>query len=129
MSRTLYGNGAIVYRYVFDHAFSFKGWGKFDFCEGHVCHGEEIPYVFHSADRSGFNFTPDEERLSDEMIGRWTNFAYTADPNIGPHSVGTTWPNYDTRSNVLKFSTPNSTVVKNYLKEKCDFWDALGYSA
>ncbi|WAR06075.1 D2-like protein [Mya arenaria] len=122
-------NRDILTRYVFNHAFSFPGWGKFSYCEGHVCHGEEIAYVFHSADRSGFDFSADEERLSDELIAYWTNFAYTSDPNSGPHKINISWPTYDSNSTMLQFQTPKSASIQNYLKNKCDFWDSIGYSA
>lgn len=129
MSRYLVDHGRTVFRYVFDHAFSFDGWGKFSYCEGHVCHGEEIAYVFHSADRSGFNFDPDEEVLSDQMIYYWANFAYTSDPNKGPHSVKVSWPQYSSKDEILKIQTPESISNVNYLKEFCDFWDTIGYKA
>lgn len=129
MSRNFVRHGQNVFRYVFDHAFSFNGWGKFSYCEGHVCHGEEIAYVFHSADQSGFNFDSDEEVLSDQLIYYWTNFAYTSDPNKGPHGVKSPWPQYDTKSKILKIQTPQSKTVANYMKEVCDLWDTIGYKA
>ena len=129
MSRHFVNQGQNVFRYVFDHAFSFQGWGNFTFCEGHVCHGEEIAYVFHSADQSGFNFNADEEVLSDQMIYYWSNFAYTSDPNKGPHSVKAPWPLYGTEDQVLKIQTPASQHDQYYRKKQCDFWDTIGYKA
>ena len=120
-----------VYRYVFDHVFSFDGWGKFHCCDKHVCHGEEIPFVFHSADQSGFNFDKDEELLSDSIVKYWTNFAYTSDPNKGPHTVKLVWPLYNpTKASVIRFKTPESEIMTSpYRKDFCDYWDAIGYIA
>ena len=120
-----------VFRYVFDHSFSFDGWGKFTFCEKHVCHGEEIPFVFHSADQSGLNFNKDEEVLSDSMVYYWSNFAYSSNPNKGPHTVKLTWPMYDpTLPSVIRFKAPSSEIMTSpYRKEFCDFWDTIGYVA
>lgn len=129
MSRNFYKNGQNVFRFEFDQSFSFNGWGNFSYCEGHVCHGEEIVYVFHSADQSGFNFNQEEEILSNQMIAYWTNFAYTSDPNKGPHSVNLQWPLYDSASKMIKFKAPNNTVIDNYLEKYCDFWDSIGYKA
>ncbi|XP_060556303.1 crystal protein-like [Ruditapes philippinarum] len=129
MSRHFYKNGQNVFRFEFNQSFSFNGWGNFSYCEGHVCHGEEIVYVFHSADQSGFNFNHEEEILSDQMIGYWTNFAYTSDPNKGPHSVSLQWPLYDSASKIIKFKAPSNTVIDNYLEKYCDFWDTIGYKA
>lgn len=129
MSRHFVEQGKNVFRYVFDHAFSFDGWGNFSYCEGHVCHGEEIVYVFHTADQSGFNFNSDEETLSEQLIYYWTNFAYTSDPNKGPHAVRTQWPQYSNQDQILKIQTPESKAEVNYMKEFCDFWDSIGYKA
>lgn len=132
VSQNLITHGeASVYRYVFDHAFSFDGWGNFTYCEGHVCHGEEIAFVFHSADQSGYNFDKDEEVLSDSMIYYWTNFAYSSDPNKGPHSVKLRWPKYDTnKPSVIRFKTPENEIIPSpYRKEFCDYWDSIGYIA
>lgn len=38
-----------VYLYQFDHVMSFgnAAWGpNFTFCDGHVCHGSELPFLF-----------------------------------------------------------------------------------
>lgn len=120
-----------VYRYIFDHAFSFHGWGKFHCCDTHVCHGEEIPFVFHSADQSGYNFDKNEKVLSDIMVKYWSNFAYSSDPNKGPHTVKLTWPKYDpTMAPVIRFKAPGSEVMTEpYRKDFCDYWDTIGYVA
>ncbi|ESO87838.1 hypothetical protein LOTGIDRAFT_72137, partial [Lottia gigantea] len=81
-SRTMvkYGN-ANTWLYLWDHAFSFPGWGNITFCEGHVCHGSEIPFVYQTASLAGFKYTPEELILSDLIIQYWTNFAKYGDPN------------------------------------------------
>jgi hypothetical protein len=36
-----------AFMYRFNHSWSFNGWGpRYPFCEGHVCHGSELPFVF-----------------------------------------------------------------------------------
>lgn len=129
MSRNLMMHKSDVFRYVFNHTFSFQGWGNFSFCEGHVCHGEEIAYVFHSANQPGFNFDQEEEVLSNQMISYWTNFAYTSDPNKGPNSVDVIWPAYDGASESMIIQTPKFEPRKDFLKNYCDFWDSIGYKA
>ncbi|HJX12052.1 MAG TPA: carboxylesterase family protein [Dehalococcoidales bacterium] len=42
-------------------------------------HGEEIPYVFGHADGQGYDAT--DRRLSGAMMGGWTQFARTGNPN------------------------------------------------
>ncbi|XP_055891509.1 neuroligin 4-like [Biomphalaria glabrata] len=84
LTRTLLGQGmGDIWMYLWDHAFSFPGWGPVTFCEGRVCHGTEIVYVFHTAAKGNFTFTKEEELLSSSIMQYWTNFAWTGDPNIG----------------------------------------------
>ncbi|CAL1541999.1 unnamed protein product [Lymnaea stagnalis] len=82
LTRTLLGQGeADIWMYLWDHAFSFPGWGNVTFCEDRVCHGTEIVYEFHTAYKGNFTMTPEEEVLSTDLITYWTNFAWTGDPN------------------------------------------------
>lgn len=122
-------NGGRVWTYVYDHAFSFPGWGRFSFCEGHVCHGSEIPFVFQSAKIGNFTMTPDELKLSNSLITYWSNFAKTGDPNRGA-PVTLQWPAFKSDSlwPQMFFATPKNSVKSSYRKEFCDFWDSLGYT-
>lgn len=60
-----------------------------------AAHSFEVPYVFGNLSKAGFSaadYGPADRALSDLMIGYWTNFAKTGDPN----GVGLPrWPNYD----------------------------------
>jgi carboxylesterase type B len=66
------------YSYVFGFPFDFDGWGSWTFCNGHVFHGGELPYLFQSA---WGNFTDVRRRVSLSMATYWTNFAKSQDPN------------------------------------------------
>ncbi|KAL5022719.1 hypothetical protein ScPMuIL_001874 [Solemya velum] len=118
-----------VWMYLFNHALSFPGWGpNLTFCEGHVCHGAEIPYVFQTAGLGGFQYTPDEIILSDLLIKYFTNFASNLDPNIG-QNIELKWPKYGEGGiwPLVEFKTPASTLTTNYIEADCNFWDAIGY--
>lgn len=71
-----------VWLYVWDHAFSFPGWGPVAECEGRVCHGSELVYVFHSEWAGNYTFTHDEQVLSGLIMDFWTNFAKSGNPNF-----------------------------------------------
>jgi hypothetical protein len=44
-----------IYIYYYDHPLSFPGWGaNFSYCNGHVCHGSELPVLYNSATSYGF---------------------------------------------------------------------------
>lgn len=45
-------------------------------------HSDDIEYVFGTLDtRPGWEVRPEDRKLSDQMMGYWTNFAKTGDPN------------------------------------------------
>jgi para-nitrobenzyl esterase len=56
-------------------------------------HSDDIEYVFGTLDtRPGWTVRPEDRTLSDQMMGYWTNFAKTGDPNGAGLPV---WPKYD----------------------------------
>lgn len=118
-----------IYLYQFDHVLSFDAWGPdYAECVGHVCHGAELPFVFHSADEGGwFHFDAAEVKLSYQMMDYWTNFGRTGDPNNGTNAVTLQWPAYNPTSDQnMEFSVPNF-VNTGLRKEYCDYFDKIGY--
>lgn len=135
-------NTTDVWLYLYDHAFSFPGWEPhFNFCQGHVCHGSDMPLVFQTASYAGFQFTQEELILSDDLITYFTNFAKSGNPNspgVGKHSRPTkrqeqivNWPNYNSDNGwpLMRFMTPNSKLDPDFNAPYCDFWDRVGYKA
>lgn len=116
-----------TYLYVFDHATVARGsWGNSTFCEGHVCHAEELGYVFQN--QIVGNKTRDEEVLSEVMEMYWTNFAHTMNPNEGWRNPRFNWPQYSPEeSSIMYFKTPQSNTVVQYRPQQCTFWDKFGY--
>ncbi len=92
---------APVYRYRFDLAAppsDMHPEGKY------AWHSDELEYVFGTLDvRGGAKWRPQDRRLSREMIGYWTNFAKTGDPNGAGLPK---WPRYDTDKEVLHLGNP-----------------------
>jgi len=78
-----------IYRYHFEQPAPPSKFheGSFAF------HSDDIEYVFGALDtRPGAEWLPENRRLSEQMVGYWTNFARTGDPN----GAGLpTWPKYD----------------------------------
>ena len=99
-ARIAAGTGQPVYRYLFTHALEDPNHFSNQPVPSHLgaFHGAELAFVFGSL---GFTFrgpyrpTLAEQGLSDTMIGYWTRFAATGDPNGGGAPV---WPRYATWS-------------------------------
>lgn len=123
---------APAYAYLFNHQPSFHVWGGQD-CQAddNVCHGAELPFVFHSADKIVGSFTAEEEVLSNTIIDYWTNFTTYLNPNGNPASspAGTRWPEFSrAKKNYLVLNVPAVSVHNDPYREICDFWDGIGYN-
>lgn len=94
-ARWLRAAGIPAYLYRFSRVPPWKGGEKMG-----AYHGAEIPYIFGGGVRLG-RFEPDanisdtDRALSDALMGYWTNFAATGDPNGGGLPD---WPAYETES-------------------------------
>jgi carboxylesterase type B len=118
-----------IYIYFYDHPLSFAGWGaNFSFCNGHVCHGSELPVLYNSATSYGFEFQPEEITLAQQMEQFWGEFANGATGPISIPSSTVSWPVYNaTGSYTLQLNTPTLAVEQNRLNTLCDMWDKIGY--
>ena len=89
-----------VYRYHFElRALPSKYHpGSFAF------HSDDIEYVFGTLDtRPGETVRPEDRTLSDQMMGYWTNFAKTGDPNGTGLPV---WPKYGADDALIHLNAP-----------------------
>ncbi|CAF0849444.1 unnamed protein product [Adineta steineri] len=122
-STRVFARKAASYSYVFGYPLDFDGWGNETFCNGHVCHGGELPFVFESA---WVNFTDAGRRVSESIATYFTNFATSQDPNE-PMRVATPWPRMSSGNEKYMYFKDPLEVRENYLKDDCDFWDKIGY--
>ena len=135
VSNIFAGHGLPVYWYNYDHAWDVKGlWGpNMTFCEGHACHGGELPFVFNSANKTtAVRLKPAENMLASQMSRAWAAFASTGSPNHNNAGAGPvlspSWPEHSTASALgYAFRTPGSAVVAHERAPFCDLWDELGY--
>ena len=122
-SSRVFARKAASYSYTFGYPLDFDGWGNETFCNGHVCHGAELPFLFES---TWVNFTDAGRRVSQNMATYWTNFAKSQDPNE-PVRVTTPWPRVTTGNEKYMLFQDPLQVQESYLKKECDFWDEIGY--
>jgi para-nitrobenzyl esterase len=87
--------GARVYRYLFDHVVP-TGTGAPAADDPGAAHATDIEFVFDSLDSRKLAWRDVDRRIADQVVGFWTNFAKTGNPN----GAGLpTWPAWsaDTR--------------------------------
>jgi para-nitrobenzyl esterase len=91
---------APVYRYHFELAATPSKFhpGTFAF------HSDDIEYVFGTLDtRPGWEVRPEDRKLSEQMMGYWTNFAKTGDPNGVSLPE---WPKYGVNNEIIHLNNP-----------------------
>jgi para-nitrobenzyl esterase len=89
-------------------------------------HAAEVPYLFRDQQFQA-NSTPDQRRLSDQMIGYWTNFARSGDPNGADLPP---WRPFDDARPVPHVQSlapgPDGIRPVDYVAEhQLDFWSSL----
>lgn len=107
-----------VFRYFFTHGLNNPAGG---FSE--AGHGVDLLFVFQQmgVDPS-YSPTAEDQALESAMLGYWTRFAATGDPNGGQ---AINWPQYAADADpYLELATPirSGTGVRT---AQCDFWDGL----
>jgi para-nitrobenzyl esterase len=70
----------------------------------------------------------DEERLSDQLVAAWTNFAKTGNPN---ESGNTPWPRFANQEGVPEYLSENVLTLSTLTNAQfggnhnCNFWDGV----
>jgi para-nitrobenzyl esterase len=94
-------------------------------------HASDIQYIFPFPNPSGQGLnlpqtplTADQQKLSDRMVGYWTRFAESGNPN-GPELPF--WPHFHRDRQVMQsLVAPTPTTETNFATvHQCDFWDQL----
>lgn len=109
---------APVYAYEFDQD---GGRHVGDFPLG-ATHGSDLPYLFDGT----YDWTPPpapDAALSAEIIGYWTRFARTGDPNAAGAPY---WPRYRAAGPVLSLAAARTTPVDFATEHQCGFWRKVG---
>ncbi len=106
---------APVYRYHFELAAPpskyHPGWFAF--------HSDDIEYVFGTLDtRPGAEWRPEDRKLSEEMMGYWTNFARSGDPNGQGLPE---WPRYDKTGEIVHLDSAITAGDAAKTQERYEF--------
>lgn len=111
-----------VWRYLFIHRFendaALNAFRAF--------HRAELFFVFGNVQTApaaaGYTPTAAELKLADQLMGYWTNFAATGDPN---GSGLTQWPLYDSTKDTMLQLDDVQTVINGYHTAQCDYFATL----
>jgi len=92
-----------------------------------AAHTFEIMYLFplyHGGLGTPHPLNEAQERLSDQMVSYWTEFAEKGNPNSGDTPF---WPQYKVGlDNYQSLNLPNPLTITTFAAEhKCDFWEGL----
>jgi para-nitrobenzyl esterase len=110
--------GVNVYRYLYAHALegstaTVRALGAW--------HGLELAYVFQNVAQGMITPTDNDRAVERAMLGYWTRFAATGDPN---GAGAPAWPAYATGEPLLRIgATP--TVERAWRNAECDVWDMV----
>jgi len=122
-----------AYHWLYSHilAGSAALWqGNFTECFTTVCHGSDLPELFHPRNAAITNYTAEEDALALTMQRYIAAFARTGDPGDG--GIGLQWPAYDAATrqtvNYETASMGGVTVISSYRAKTCAWWDStVGY--
>jgi len=107
-----------VFRYVFSQALEgpiLRLAGAF--------HGVELGFVFGMLGSvQSAPVTADEQALGDAVIGYWSRFAASGDPN---GAGAPDWPQYDSSDPYIDLHAPTPSAGAGYHADRCDFLASL----
>jgi len=112
-----YSQSAPVYRYYFTRALSTNlraGEGAY--------HGSELLFLFQHMTGEVFNADASDRATEAAMLGYWTRFAASGDPNGGDLPA---WPRYEIATDPYQVIEGTPRAATNLRGDKCAFWSNL----
>ncbi|MFF0454418.1 carboxylesterase/lipase family protein [Nocardia africana] len=110
-----------AYEFADDDAPWFTTLSKPNFPTG-AFHGAELQYLFADEQLPG-PVTPAQRQLSATMIGYWTRFASTGDPNGGGQPQ---WPPFRSGNHVQSLASAQIGSADLAQEHQCAFWESIG---
>jgi para-nitrobenzyl esterase len=115
------------YEFAYDKAPMYLPPVSFPYGAVHTVELQFLFPLFHWGPQTASHpLNADEEKLSGSMLGYWSNFAKSGNPN-NPVSETASWPDYRSISEkVLSFDFPSSSVDTSFsIRHHCEFWDRV----
>ena len=110
-----------VWRYLYTHALEsdayLQTWRAF--------HAQEAFFIFDNFSGLGSGYTPTsaETNLANTMMGYWTRFAASGNPNGSGAAV--LWPQYDPATDSMLQIDDTQTAINGYNNPQCDYLSTL----
>lgn len=118
MRRLALTSRGVVYRYLYTHVTQNDPIAA----ALRASHFLDEPFLWHDGSLlGGYTFTAAEETLSARMVGYWTNFAKSGDPN-GPGLP--TWPRYTSTTERITVLDEPGAQLSAYHTAECAYFDA-----
>src|SRR5690606_32428386 len=111
-----------TYYYEYTHNGAFNLQAAVERCADEACHGDELPFVFHTGVGEAA-FTDEEVRFAADVSSYWAAFVGGLhNPNLAGLRQ---WP--DVRQNGEYQVLEPSIDTRLLDPQACELWDALGY--
>jgi para-nitrobenzyl esterase len=109
-----------VWRYLYTHAMENDA----SLQRLRAFHAQEAFFVFDNFSGLGGGYTPmpAEVVLATDMMGYWTRFAATGDPN---ESEAVAWPHYDPSTDSMLQIDDAQVAINGYNNPQCDYLSTL----
>jgi para-nitrobenzyl esterase len=102
----------------------YGGLNNGPFASSGAFHGIDMAYVFRAFSAFGDSPTPTELATSDAVIGYWTRFAATGDPNGAAAAI---WPQFDAVTDPFLALGPMISSGTGLHTDNCDYWESVLY--
>ena len=91
--------------------------------DGPAWHSFELVPLFNLAALTALGAVIPSAGVTQDMLGYWTEFATTGNPNAQSEGGAPVWPSYVTASDqYLQIKEPAPTTIANLRQAQCDFW-------
>jgi para-nitrobenzyl esterase len=109
-----------VWRYFYTHAMENNA----SLNAMRAFHSQEVTFVFGNFSGLNVPYTPTaaEVVLANDMMGYWSRFAATGDPN-GAGAVA--WPQYDPSTDSMLQIDDSQLAINGYNNTQCDYLSTL----
>jgi para-nitrobenzyl esterase len=114
-ARSIDAHGVDVYRYYFTQPIESGFLASYG-----TAHGAEMPFIFGAAVEDSYFLGENDAELSEKIIGYWTRFARTGNPNTAESFA---WESFKSDTQSYLTLENDMRIQTDLRKDYCSFWD------